>query len=446
MKTAFLLFAACAGAQAQLELYLLGTPAVETPAGARLDCGTVANGDFGDLRLRIRNSSTKPEVLRSAFVSGTGFSVENIVALPYSVPAGLNVDFRIRFRPTGAGSYSGMFTVNEKSWFVSGRSPEAATLLVDGATVTGAIPVDFGRIERGSKSSRKFVLRNSTGVRLVVKSVSVEQGAFSIAPLALPLELANGAEGAFEVLYAPLRSGVHRSNLEVDGRAIALEGMATEPPFPEAQLKLLSSSMVSGEQARIGISFASASRATGSGLLTVTGLSGDAAVQFVANSSRSLRVTVREGDTDLMVNGLKEIYLQTGTTAGRLTVEFELDGRKTSLSRDIAPSGVNVESLSALRTSSGVQLRMLGFDNTRSAGPLAFYFYDAAGALIGGQPVTADASNLFRQYFRKLRPWRRVFFECPIPGAGQHGAHYRSRSRVRQRGRQVKDTSRQLLE
>jgi hypothetical protein len=409
MRSLLLLLSMCASLYAQLDLFLLGAPGVETPAGTRLDFSSVTAGDFADMRLRLRNATNRPETLKNVAASGTGFSVENLVPLPYSVPAGLNVDFRLRFRPTGSGSFSGSLRVNDKTWLVTGRSPEAASLFLDdgGAPtpVTNAIPVDFGRIERGTRSWRRFILRNLSGVRVTVRSVAVEAGVFSIpnSPR-LPLELADNGETTFEVLYSPVRSGVQRANLEIDGRTFILEGMAIEPPFPEAHLTFLGGSAVSGEQLKLGITLASPSRAIGSGTLTLSftpapGLPDDAAVQFVASSSRTLRVTVREGDVDLLVNGMKEIAVQTGTTAGQLSVGFDLDGQRLRLTRDIAPMGVRASSVTAGRTSSGVQLQVTGFDNTRTVSTIGFYFYDTNGALIGGAPVTADAANVFRQYF-----------------------------------------------
>ena len=409
MRSLLLLLAACASLNAQLDLLVLGAPGVETPAGARLDFTPVAAGDFADMRLRLRNATNRPETLTNVVVTGTGFTVENLVPLPYSVAAGLNVDFRLRFRPTGSGSFSGSLRVNDKTWLVTGRSPETASLFLDaeGAwiPVTSAIPVDFGRIERGTRSWRRFILRNLSGVRITVRSVAVEAGVFSIpTPPRLPLELGDSEETSFEVLYNPVRSGVQRANLEIDGRTIVLEGLAIEPPFPEAQLKLLGGNAASGEQLKLGITLASPSRAIGSGTLTLSftpapGLPDDAAVQFVANSSRTLRVTVREGDVDLLVNGMKEIAVQTGTTAGKLSIEFDLDGQRSGLTRDITPMGVRASSVTAVRTSSGVQLQVTGFDNTRSVSTIGFYFYDTKGALIGGAPVTAEATNVFRQYF-----------------------------------------------
>jgi hypothetical protein len=43
---------------------------------------------------------------------------------------------------------------------------------------------------------------------------------------------------------------------------------------------------------------------------------------------------------------------------------------------------------------------LTGFDNTRTAGPLTFTFYDTSGNPIGGGPIEANGTASFAAYFQ----------------------------------------------
>ena len=47
-----------------------------------------------------------------------------------------------------------------------------------------------------------------------------------------------------------------------------------------------------------------------------------------------------------------------------------------------------------------VELRLTGFDNTRTLSQLTFTFYDAAGNAIGPGAITSDVTKDFAQYFK----------------------------------------------
>ena len=52
-----------------------------------------------------------------------------------------------------------------------------------------------------------------------------------------------------------------------------------------------------------------------------------------------------------------------------------------------------------MRTAGGLEIRITGFDNTRSLGALAFTFYDAAGNPIAPGAIRTDAAADFASYF-----------------------------------------------
>jgi hypothetical protein len=52
-----------------------------------------------------------------------------------------------------------------------------------------------------------------------------------------------------------------------------------------------------------------------------------------------------------------------------------------------------------VRSAAGLEIRVTGFDNTRSLGSLTFTFYDAAGKPIPPGAIRADAAKDFASYF-----------------------------------------------
>jgi hypothetical protein len=63
-----------------------------------------------------------------------------------------------------------------------------------------------------------------------------------------------------------------------------------------------------------------------------------------------------------------------------------------------APAPVAISDNKASRTSGSQTIQLTGFDNTRTAGPLAFTFYDRTGSAIPPAPIadTADFQAFFQ--------------------------------------------------
>ena len=65
----------------------------------------------------------------------------------------------------------------------------------------------------------------------------------------------------------------------------------------------------------------------------------------------------------------------------------------------IPPAIIFVESASAIARSGALDVQVWGFDNTYTAGAMAFTFYDVTGKTIGTGAVSADFTSAFRTYF-----------------------------------------------
>jgi len=53
-----------------------------------------------------------------------------------------------------------------------------------------------------------------------------------------------------------------------------------------------------------------------------------------------------------------------------------------------------------VRSAAALQVRVTGFDNTRTAGPLTFTFFDAAGNAVAPGAIRTDATASFASYFQ----------------------------------------------
>ena len=146
----------------------------------------------------------------------------------------------------------------------------------------------------------------------------------------------------------------------------------------------------------------------------------DPAVVFVASGNRSLSVAVREGDAAGTVQGEADILFQTGTTAGTVLLRLELGTHVAERTLRIPAATVGVESVRTTRMTNSLELRITGFDNTRTCSELAFTFYDRAGRPLGG-PVRSAVSDLFQDYFRASSVGGIFAMQALFPVAGDTG-------------------------
>lgn len=413
LRLSFTLVALAGFATGQIQLFLRDAPGSEKPLGATLDFGPVPAGDYRDIPLRIRNVGESSVTLTRFRIRGAGFSLEGHPSIPHVVAAGFNVDFRVRFRPAGIGTYSAVLEINELSVFLLGESPPAAVLAIEEegrfVTLAAGQTVVFGRIQRGDRLERRFRLIGpaEAAAAVYVRSLSVGPGVFEPAGLpSLPLELQPGQAVSFTITYAPVRAGIHQATLQVDGRSFVLEGVAYDPPLPKPEIRLEQPAYRSAQQGRLSIALASPSPAAGAGELqiefqpAVEPAADDPAIVFVNGGSRTLRFNVAEGATEARFGDQTVATFQTGTTAGTISFVARLGGYTTRSSVTIAASPVVIDTAAARRTAAGVELEVRGFDNSRSVSEAAFSFFDTGGRLLPGQPIRSPVTQPFRDYFQ----------------------------------------------
>ena len=381
-------------------------PSDDAPISGLLDVGAVAPGDILDTRIRVRNTGGAVATLSILRIGGAGFSLEGAPALPFLMGPGVNADFRVRFRPSGPGSYSATLQVNSTTLLVRGSSSAGVALLRDGTVLSSERAIEFGPVNLGEAVRIRLTLRNESAQELAIRQFAVAGVGFSAQPpLTLPLLLRAGEEVGVELACQPSKAGLLTGVLSVDGRTFNLVALAREPDAPDALIELDPSAARSGRQSSLRIRLAAPAQVAITGTLTlqfspsIDARAGDAAIQFLANSSGNVAVQVAPGETSGLVAGKADVAFQTGTTAGTAIFRLMLGGREREVAVVIPPEAPLIDSVQMQRGQGSVEVTVAGFDNHRSAGNAVFTFTD-----LGGQDlpaVSAEAGAAFKQFFNE---------------------------------------------
>lgn len=389
-------------ASAQFQLLVVDA-AGERAAPAAYDLGTAYPGEPAAALLRVRNVSKNKASLTRFVVNGAGFTLAGGPALPVPLDPGAAADFSAAFRATQAGSYSAAVESDGLTTLLLAAVPARPTVGTDTGGAIQALPaaLDFGTVERASSATRRIVVLNQQNAPLAIPPIAARGADFSVAgqPSA-GATLAPGDRAAFDVRFTPQAAGAHSGALEIGERVWVLAGTGVEPPLPAPTLALTLAEARSARQGSVAVKFDAPARTTGSGTVSLdfrpaSGLGADQSVAF-ASGGRTAAFTVAAGDTEARFPAAADF--QTGTTAGTLVFTVELGGKTDQRTVPIAAAPVGVASAKGVRSPGSIALDISGFDNTRTAGPLAFTFFDASGAPIGAA-IRADAGAAFSSWF-----------------------------------------------
>jgi len=125
----------------------------------------------------------------------------------------------------------------------------------------------------------------------------------------------------------------------------------------------------------------------------------DPAIDFFISPGRFGWFSVLPGEEATWFGPRQDIWFQTGTTAGRITVTVSLGEHREQAVLDIPPAPVVITSLTAKRANSGLEVSLWGIDNTRTGSQIVFSFFDAAGQLVAPGHISLNAAGAFRNYY-----------------------------------------------
>jgi hypothetical protein len=411
-----LLFAAILplSALAQLQVFqVVGTNETPVQAGQLVNVGTASPGDTIETRFRVRNVGAGPTTLASLALAGEWFGIVSAPSLPYILapyvgPAS-EAEVDVGFSPAITGTFSAFLAVNNINIVLQGTSAPSVAVTLSGSQTplaAGAV-VTFQATDVGATSTQGFLLSNAASSSITVSTVSVSGSDFSgPSGLTTPVLLGSGQSVSFQITFAPQTGTLYQGTLTIDGRTFNLAGQGLAPTLPSATIVLASSVGASDQQNSITIPLAAVAETTGTGTLTmafqssVSGVTDDAAIQFLSGPLRIATVSIAIGDTSATIGGQSSMAFQTGTTAGTITFTLTLENnapQQTTLT--IPPSPIILDSATAVRELGALDVAFSGFDNTYSASQLAFTFYDLNGNAMPQGVINVDAGAAFQQYF-----------------------------------------------
>jgi hypothetical protein len=390
-----------------------------------LNFGNVSTSASSSITFTLTNQTaaavTAPVVkLATQQFNSSAFAL-NTAALPASIPAGGNGSFTVTFAPGQTGLTTGTLTVGPLPFPIQGTgivvgdidALQISYVDSDGVRILpqAANPIPFGQVVAGTNASNtlNFTVTNPgaswNAVSLQTLAVSGTGFTLTSAPGA-PVSIAPGASITFSIAFAASAKGNYTGSLAIGTRIFSLAGSSISSALPDATLSVDIQPLTSGQQAHLSIQLASASTVSAIGQLSmtfapsVTNITEDPAILFLATNGRNLQVNVDVGGQSAAYNGQPAIAFQTGTTAGTLTFTLTFPNKAPiTKSFTIAPEKISISSASAVRQSPNLVVTVTGFDNTYSAGKLSFTFYGTNGTVLTPTAMSVDATAAFSQYF-----------------------------------------------
>jgi hypothetical protein len=400
MKTllAALLLAFPLAAQIQL-LSLDGASPI--PLGPSFNLGSAAVAETTEFRFRARNAGIAPAVLQTLSVNGAAFSLAQPFT-PLTLAPAQSFDFVVRFLPPAPGSYSASLTANSFTSLIrASASPGPSILLtLDGQSTEITGPSLEIRAATAQSLPIALSLSNPHSAPLSLSVIALTGEGFSLdAAPALPAQLLPGESLALPVTFRAAAPGDYTGLLTAGPRRLRLLASVVTPSLGRARFVTSSPAPANGQQLRIRLEFDEPAAVPASGTLraTFSGAVDDPAVLF-PNGRRDIDFQVAAGSRDASFNGAPETIIQTGTTAGSLRLEATAGSSLAVETYNFAPAIVAIDSSSARRNGSTIEIDLTGFDNTRAAGSLNFRFFDRSGNPIGGV-ITSNIPEIFRSYF-----------------------------------------------
>ncbi len=400
-------------ARAQLALFV-ANGAAETPVGASFDFGKVALGDAKDVRFRARNTGSTTIKVTTLALSGAGFTLVADQSLPFSISPGNFQDVTVHFVAGIVATYSANLQLNSLSVLLLASSVASATLS-SAVGCTGPDPatgsIGFGTVLTSATPICTFSLRNQTPQAITVNTLSTSGAGFgSPQGIRTPFTLLAGENVTFTITFSPGAPGTYSGTLAVDTRAFGLSATAVSPVLPTPAISYESSPLQSAQQRNLTLTLSTPAPVTVSGAVTLSFtpdtslVKDDPSVVFAATGARSAALTIRQGDTQVLLNGQPSAVFQTGTTSGKIRISasvsnLNFQGDPTTV-LTIPPSKVSVDTAIGSTRAGFIDVQLVGYDNTYSAGVMSFTFYDTSGHPIGGA-LNPDFTSSFRDYLSK---------------------------------------------
>ena len=385
-------------AHAQFDLFLVENGQERGVTGA-YNLGSFYTNETALTTFRLRNTSSSPATLSVLTVAGVGFVLSS-PKLPLGVAPQGTVELSVAFRAADTGAYSASLNANGISILLTVLILPRLAYRVDpalGPSQSGPFPgpLDFGRVVLGNSVGLRIRYQNESSQVLNVPAIATQGTDFALTvPSPSGQLLQPGQGGEFTLGFTPRTPGERQGSLILGDRSYSLAGICIDSAPPTPILSIDLNQAASAQQGTLTVRYDPIPQVGGTVTATIAAAGGsDSAIGF-SNGGRLITFTYAPGDRQASFG------FQTGTTAGNLTFTVAVNGGVTAQQTVAIPAAAPaIFGMQTVRSGGVVELRITGFDNTRSLSALAFTFYDVGGNVIAPGVIRADAAADFSRYF-----------------------------------------------
>ena len=171
---------------------------------ASLNFGNVNVASSATQNVQVSNTGNSSVTVTQVAASGSGISVSGL-ASPVTLSPAQSVNLTVQFQPTASGTATGSLTVTNNDG-VNVVAAVTGTGIQPGLSVTPT-SANFSSVVTGNTNSQTVQVKNGGTANLVISQATVTGAGFSLNGLALPMALAPGQSGTFNVQYAPQAAG-----------------------------------------------------------------------------------------------------------------------------------------------------------------------------------------------------------------------------------------------
>ena len=402
-----------------------GSVTLQPNSSTPLNFGNVSTSATSSITFTLANEisaaiNTPTVALQNQVYASSAFKLDTS-SLPATIAANSSATFTLTFAPGQIGVSTTTLVVGTNSYAIEGSGVVVADIdalaiyYVDQTGVRtlpqAATPIDFGQLTAGvnASSTLTFTVTNpsSSFNSVTISTLAVSGAGFTLSGgPSIPTSIAPGQSITFQLAFSGATAGKYNGTLSIGSRQFSLAGQTVASPLPSFSFNLSQQPLTSQQQVNLTVQFASASTVPAVGELSmqftpsVSSVTDDPAVVFLATNGRQLQLSVASGATTATYQGQSALTFQTGTTAGTITFTLTFtDTAPFTQTFTIAPAQIQITSATAVRQSPNLVVTLNGYDNTYSAGQLSFTFYDTSGKVITPNGIQVDASSSFHQYF-----------------------------------------------
>ncbi len=302
-----------------------------TVSPSSISFSDTASGQYVDQTVVITNNSTDTTFSVTSISGAVApFSIPSPPAFPASLDPGGQLQFTVRFSPTGsppvAGTqYSGTLTIStslaalNKTVTVSGKAtPSTFTLLSGLTTLTTGTTLDFGSVAANTVAAKAITLRNSsTTSSITVESVTVSGTGFQLENKTMPFTINANSSDTITINFLPTDITAYSGSVQINSsggtNTFNLSGEGTGPKIALSQGSIDFGSVKTGSSKSISITVTN----IGSSNMTLSTIS-TLSSQFTRTYTGTLPATIAP-------NGVFTVsVIFAPTVAGTLNSSFSI--------------------------------------------------------------------------------------------------------------------------